>query len=237
MKIIEPKWRWNGTPGERSATKYIVLHHAESSSCTAQQIDEWHKANGWSGIGYHFFVRKNGEIYRGRPINAIGAHVQGKNNESIGICAEGSYTKETMPQIQKKTIAELIKYLKDNYYPNARIVGHGEIGDSNCPGVNYPLAELKNYMELIEEDKMTAEERKQIDILVDKVEQLTAEVEKLKHPMIYNYIDDNMPEWAHKAVQYCVDRGIITGTGNGLGLSDADLKACVMIMRTMKGSE
>lgn len=238
MKITETKWQWNGTLGKRSATDYIVLHHAAASTCTAHQIDEWHKAKGWSGIGYHFFVRKNGEIYRGRPIDTIGAHVLGKNNVSIGICAEGAYMRETMPQTQKKAIAELIKYLKENYYPNARIVGHCEIGDSNCPGVNYPLAMLKNYVELSEEDEaMTAEERKQMNILTDKVAQLAAEVERLKNPMIYNYIDDNMPEWAHEAVEYCVNKGIIVGTGDGLGLTDADIKACVMLMRMMKGSE
>ena len=53
--------------------------------------------------------------------------------------------------------------------------------------------------------------------------------------MIYDYIDDNMPEWAHEGVRYCVDNGIIKGTGEGkLGLDDKDLKYCTMIMRMMK---
>lgn len=233
MKIIETDWKWNNSLTKRASTNYIALHHAEASTCTAQQIDEWHKANGWSGIGYHFFVRKNGEIYRGRPIDALGAHVQGMNYCSIGICAEGDYHNKdkVMPEAQKKSIKELIAYLK-TVYNGAKVVGHKEIGDSDCPGRYYPLEEMKKYDK--EDEAMTAEERKQMDILTNQVEQLTAEVERLKNPMIYNYIDDNMPDWAHEAVKYCVDKGIITGTGDGLGLTDADLKSCVMIMRAKK---
>ena len=58
MNIIETDWHWNGGLSRRSRTDYIALHHAECTRCTAAQVDEWHKANGWSGIGYHFFVRK-----------------------------------------------------------------------------------------------------------------------------------------------------------------------------------
>ena len=150
MNIIEPKWSWTSGLSTRASTKYIVLHHAEASNCSVYDIDSWHKANGWSGIGYHFFVRKNGEVYRGRPLNSLGAHVTGMNNCSLGICAEGSYMKETMPRTQKKAIAELIEYLKSNYYPEAEIVGHREIGSSDCPGTNFPLDELKNYKSLID---------------------------------------------------------------------------------------
>lgn len=144
MNITETNIKWNGTLSDRARTDYIALHHAEASTCTVWDIDAWHKGNGWSGIGYHFFVRKDGSVYRGRPLDKMGAHVQGKNNVSIGICAEGDYTREVMPDAQKKAICELLVYLKDNYYPTASIVGHGEIGDSDCPGGNYPLAEIKN---------------------------------------------------------------------------------------------
>ena len=149
MNIIEPNWSWKSSLSKRASTKYIVLHHAEASNCSVYDVDSWHKSNGWSGIGYHFFVRKNGEVYRGRPLDSLGAHVKGMNNCSLGICAEGSYMKETMPQAQKKAIAELIDYLKTNFYPDAQIVGHREIGSSDCPGANFPLNELKNYKSLL----------------------------------------------------------------------------------------
>ena len=57
---------------------------------------------------------------------------------------------------------------------------------------------------------------------------------KKAYSVVYNYIDENMPEWARVGVQWCVDNGIITGTGGGLGLDDKDLKYCTMIIRIMK---
>lgn len=146
MNIIKTDLKWNCALSKRASSDYIALHHAEASICTVEDIDRWHKnGNNWSGIGYHFFVRKSGAIYTGRPIDTMGAHVYGMNDCSIGICAEGNYMTETMPDIQKKAICELLVYLK-GIYPDAKIVGHGEIGDSNCPGDNFPLEDIKaNY--------------------------------------------------------------------------------------------
>lgn len=142
MQIIETKFKWNGSLSYTNKPKKIVLHHAEDSICTVQQIHSWHLGNGWTGIGYHFFVRKDGTIYRGRPENAIGAHVSGANTNTLGICAEGSYMTEIMPTAQLNAIKWLIQYL-DNKYGQLPIYGHREVGSSNCPGTNYPLAELK----------------------------------------------------------------------------------------------
>ena len=230
VNIIETKWRWNGLLSQRSHTDYIALHHAEASTCTAQQVDEWHKSNGWSGIGYHFFVRKDGSIYRGRPLNSMGAHVSGMNNCSIGICAEGKYSTETMPDTQKRAICQLLVYLKDNYYPSAKIVGHREIGDSDCPGKNYPLEDIKNNYRAYAGEEVDEVTREEYNALAARVEKL----EKQQDTMIYNYIDKNMPEWAHEAVKWCADKGIIQGTGEGLGLSNTKLWVCVVLYRTAK---
>ena len=239
MNIIETDWEWNGGISSRSSTDYIALHHAEAVTCTAKQIHEWHKSNGWSGIGYHFFVRKNGEIYRGRPLWALGAHVQGMNNCSIGICAEGDYHNrdKAMPEEQKQSIKQLIAYLK-GIYPTARLVGHREIGDSNCPGRYYPLEEMKQYPYREQEEAMTAEEKNKLHAIDESLthlyqlaDRIAESINKIENPMIYNYIDDNMPEWAREGVKWCVDNGIIKGTADGLGLDDKDLKYCTMIMR------
>ena len=80
MQIIETTYKWAGTLARRSATRRIILHHAAAVTCTPQQVHQWHLANGWSGIGYHFFVRKDGSVYRGRPEDTVGAHA-GNNME------------------------------------------------------------------------------------------------------------------------------------------------------------
>lgn len=121
----------------------IVLHHAEASHCSVYDVDQWHKQNGWAGIGYHYFVNKQGIIFTGRPENAVGAHCPGENDHSIGICAEGSYMSETMPETQKNAIVELCKYIKGKY--NIKTIGgHKEFYSTDCPGTNYPLQEIKN---------------------------------------------------------------------------------------------
>jgi len=56
-------------------------------------------------------------------------------------------------------------------------------------------------------------------------------------PMIYNYIDENMPEWAREAVQWAADNGIVKGDGKGLNLDDKDLKVIVWLYRAFKVKE
>ena len=120
----------------------LVLHHAEASKCTVQDIHSWHLNNGWSGIGYHYFIRKDGSIYRGRPDGAIGAHCQGSNTGSLGICFEGNYMKETIPTAQYNAGIDLIKYLRGKY-GNLTIYGHKELLATECPGSKFPLADFK----------------------------------------------------------------------------------------------
>lgn len=236
MNIIEVNYKWNGGLSTRPRTTYIALHHSESTTATPQQVDSWHKSNGWSGIGYHFLVRKDGSIYRGRPLNSMGAHVSGMNSCSLGICAEGRYTYETMPWAQKKAICELLVYLK-GIYPNAQIVGHREIGSSDCPGNNYPLWDIKtNYRTYAGSNGNNVEE--DIDMgryeeLVGKINAQNAEiaalrqeVKNLQSEFIYNYVDDNMPDWARPIIHALCDAKVILGVNDAgdLGLKFSDLR-------------
>ncbi|URZ16849.1 peptidoglycan recognition protein family protein [Clostridium felsineum] len=123
--------------------KFCVLHHAEASHCSIQDIHSWHLQNGWAGCGYHFLVRKDGTVYRGRPENAIGAHCPSRNSDSIGICAEGEYMGETMPEVQKQAIVALCQEMCQKY-GKLEIGGHKQYYSTSCPGDKYPLAEIKN---------------------------------------------------------------------------------------------
>lgn len=106
-------------------------------------------------------------------------------------------------------------------------LGVEEIARAICNGIE-PQSEGGLTMDQYEELKrMIEKESKRIDVL-------DQEVSKLENPMIYNYIDDNMPSWAREAVQWCVDNGIIKGTGDGLGLDDTKLWTCVTIYRLAK---
>lgn len=143
MNIVETNLQWRGEMNDNNKTNLIILHHAEASNCTIQDIHQWHLNNGWAGCGYHFFVRKDGSVYRGRPEYVIGVHCMGFNTNSIGICAEGAYMTETMPEVQKQAIIELCQYLINKYPAINRVLGHKELNATDCPGTNYPLVEIK----------------------------------------------------------------------------------------------
>ena len=115
MQINEVAYKWAGQLARRTATRRIILHHAAAVTCTPQQVHQWHLANGWTGIGYHFFVRKDGTVYRGRPEDTVGAHAGNNNYDSLGVCFEGSFDRETMPDAQLRAGQELVAYLKQKY--------------------------------------------------------------------------------------------------------------------------
>lgn len=142
MKIIDVGLKFKSMSWGNNPT-FLVYHHAEASNCTVQDVHQWHLNNGWSGIGYNYFVRKDGNIYKGRPDNAIGSHCLHHNTNSLGICAEGDYTKEIMPEVQKQALIDLGIYLKNKYNITA-IYGHRELYATACPGQNYPLQEIKD---------------------------------------------------------------------------------------------
>ena len=143
MEINEVSYKWSGGLTKRTKTEMIVLHHAAAKSCTAQQIHQWHLNNKWTGIGYHFFVRKDGQIYRGRPENVIGAHATNYNSKSIGICFEGDFTVQDMPKAQLEAGKELVAYLKDKY-KITNVKGHRDLMATSCPGSKFPFDEIAN---------------------------------------------------------------------------------------------
>lgn len=123
--------------------KYLVLHHTASYSISPESINEMHKEKGWAGIGYHFYIRKDGTIYRGRPEEAIGAHAIGRNRDSLGICLEGNFENEylTGPQLESLEKLSLELILKYNI---SEIIGHRDVYSTLCPGENFPIENIKN---------------------------------------------------------------------------------------------
>lgn len=139
MEIIKTNLKF-GTLTKRSSTARIILHHAAGNG-SVEDIHRIHKNNGWSGIGYHFYVRKNGEIYAGRPDDMIGAHAAGSNYNSIGVCFEGNFETEQMSDAQKQSGKELVAYLKDKYKISV-VQRHRDVNATACPGKNFPFSEI-----------------------------------------------------------------------------------------------
>lgn len=170
MEIIDTELKFNSNYSPMKTIEGIVLHHSGVNVLQSVEIiHNYHKNKGWAGIGYHFYVRKDGSIYRGRPENMAGAHCPGVNSISLGICAEGDFEQEIMNDVQKNAIVELIKNIKSRY--NIQwIKGHREILSTDCPGANYPLQEiidLANNNEVNNNNATQTSENKNTDIYND----------------------------------------------------------------------
>ena len=143
---------------KRYSTDMIVIHHTGSRVDTDQgavQIDNYHKSgNDWTMIGYHFVVRKNGDVERGRPEWAIGSHAQGHNYNSIGIHLSGDFNAAEPTGIQIEHTAMLIAHLTEKYgipCDREHIIGHDECyaGVGNTDGAGCPGRKLQSKLDLI----------------------------------------------------------------------------------------
>lgn len=140
MNIINANLSF-GKLSKRTKTNRIILHHAAAKTCDAATIHRWHKDRGWSGAGYHFLVRKNGQVYSLRPVGTLGAHASGNNSDSIGICFEGNFDAEGMGYAQMNAGKELVEYLKKKY-GISKVQRHKDVGSTSCPGNSFPFSEV-----------------------------------------------------------------------------------------------
>lgn len=120
----------------------IILHCAdtpEGKDFTVEDIDRWHKQRGWSGIGYHFVVYRDGTVEKGRDIDTAGAHCEGHNKTSIGICYIGGKgkngePKDTRTPQQHDSLVDLVLILQHQYnIPTINIHCHNEFSTKPCP--------------------------------------------------------------------------------------------------------
>lgn len=147
MSIIQTNLQWAYSPSRfTQPVKYLVLHHAAGNG-SVEAIHAYHRdTNKWAGIAYHLYVRKDGKVYAGRPMNCQGGHCLNYNGVSIGICFEGNFETESMSVAQMTGGVEAITYAMA-HYPGMKIVGHRELGSTSCPGKNFPLDYFKHYNE------------------------------------------------------------------------------------------
>lgn len=120
----------------------IVIHHTgdeDDDDLSAEQIHRIHLANDWAGIGYHYVIRKNGRIEKGRPEWAIGSHAYGENWHTLGVHCCGNFCIAEPTQFQIESLAYLVGYLCDKYglTPSDKtVVGHCDLMATACPGDN-----------------------------------------------------------------------------------------------------
>lgn len=110
----------------------------EGRDISAATIRSWHLKQGWSDIGYHFVIRLDGSVEKGRDESKVGSHVKGQNTGSIGVVYVGGVDaagkpKDTRTAAQKETTAALIRNLLE-VYPGAEVLGHRDAPAAKaCP--------------------------------------------------------------------------------------------------------
>ena len=229
--------------------KYVVIHYTGNSSDTAKA-----NANYFSGgsrsASAHYFVDEN-SCYQSVALNnaawAVGgtsvykhADCRNKNSISIEMCCSGNYT------VSEQTIsntaylcAELCKYIgitADTV--DTFVLRHYDVWDKQCPA-QWATENSAGWTAF--KEKVKAILRNEEGLTVSQYEELIEKIKELdnkkadKSEMIYDCIDHNMPEWAHKPVQWCLDNGIVSGADDAhLNLNNTKLWVCVVVYRAVK---
>lgn len=124
----------------------IVIHYSATRAdvpLSPRQLEEMHRQRGFDGCGYHYYVRRDGEICTMRPVDRPGAHAKGYNQHSIGVCYEGGLDEQGRPadtrtELQKRSLRVLVRVLAMDFQTR-RIVGHRDLSpDLDGDGVIEP---------------------------------------------------------------------------------------------------
>ena len=137
---------------------YIVVHCTatpEGQDQTVAQIKAGHLKRGFSDVGYHYIIYRDGTVHEGRNVDISGAHVSGYNAHSIGVVYVGGLenrpgvpyaqlkAKDTRTEQQKASLLALLMDLR-KLYPDAVIQGHRDFSpDLNHNGIIEPKEWIK----------------------------------------------------------------------------------------------
>jgi len=122
----------------------IIVHCADTyihMDIGVKEIRKWHvEERGWSDIGYHHVICRDGILEPGRPVERAGAHCKGHNEHSIGICLVGGKGDDDKPECnftseQWRSLQLLVDDLLQTY--DAKVQGHNELDThKTCPNFN-----------------------------------------------------------------------------------------------------
>lgn len=202
-------------PLKLSKVDSIALHHM-ATDADIKQIEAMHIAQGWSAIGYNFWVGFDGVVYQGRGFN-VGAGVKNQNSHIISIGFQGDYhnKKRAMPDAQFNAGIDIINYVLSQVPTIKKIGGHKDFMATACPGQYFPLSEMQSL-------------QKRGDLTVSQYETLLNEIKKLQDAQekVYHYGKD-VPDWGKATLQKLMNKGLYKGS------SDSDLNLPESMLRVL----
>jgi N-acetylmuramoyl-L-alanine amidase len=112
-----------------------------------KEIRDWHLRRGFNDVGYHYVIRRDGTIEKGRDHEKVGAHARGHNSDSLGICLVGGMNEEGQPDsnftmAQYEALDTLLVNLED-MYERITVHGHRDFSNKACPC--FDITELLRY--------------------------------------------------------------------------------------------
>jgi N-acetylmuramoyl-L-alanine amidase. len=140
----------------------IVIHHSASPTevrrfgkalpVNAAMIREWHKAKGWSDIGYNFLIMPDGQCEEGRPLDRPGAHCKmgHRNSIGVGICLVGNFSETEVPDVQLDGLVNKVVQLLEVFQLGIQAVElHRDVpgAATECPGRYFPVNKLRTKLE------------------------------------------------------------------------------------------
>jgi len=114
---------------------FIHCSAASRPDITVEDIDSWHKQRGFSEVGYHYFIRTNGTLERGRSLEKTPAAQRGHNSNTIAICLNGLHYHDFTDE-QFDTLIDLCQEI-NAAIPGVTFHGHREVSSKACPVFNY----------------------------------------------------------------------------------------------------
>ena len=215
---LVPKSATGRRPQIAMIPQYLTIHSTANTATAQNERDNIANNNPNLQVSFHIVVDDKGAI-ECIPLNEVAWHAgdgRGQGNMasiSLEIC-EGGDREKTL----RNAIILAAHLLKQYGWGIDRMRQHWTWSKKNCPRIlrdtgrwNWFLLEIQKELKIVDGNMLG-------DV---------AEPE-----MIYNYVDENMPEWARESVQWAVDSGIVRGDGNGLNLDDRDLQYLVWLHRT-----
>lgn len=235
---------YNFTRLTNKKIEYIVIHYVGAVSSAKNNATYY--ANNKLSASAHYFVDET-SIWQSVEDKHMAWHcgggLQGKNghtfykkctnSNSIGIEMCCKITSSGQWYFQDSTVhntVDLVRYLMKKYdVPIERVIRHYDVTGKNCPAPYVNETEwrrFKNRLVIEEEKEMTEAERQKFNQMVQQVEKLTQEKER-----IYHYTNE-LPDWARPTIQKLLDKGLYNGAGeNDLNLPESLMRTMVILDR------
>ena len=217
--------------------KYIVIHDTGNSSAGANAIAHFNYFNGSErSSSADFFiddtqilcVNDYHKFYTWHCGDGKGKYgISNRNSIGIEICMNSDGNRQ---KAIDKTLVLVRELMKELNIPIDRVVRHYDVSRKNCPGsmINNNWAEWYEFKKRIQDTEVLS--MPQYEELKTIIGELS---KKIKEPMIYNYVDANMPEYARQTIQKLMDKGYLKGDSSGnLNLTDEMLRILVILDRS-----